>query len=343
MKLRRFLPVLASLLLPIFPAHAAETLTISVWGGTFRDALAESVGKRFTEQTGVELKYVTGSAVTRLNKEKLAQGADTPDVLYTTGHVGWLYKSSNLLDDLDVSKIPNVSTLPEGAMLSPAHIGAWSYVYTICYRQSLVPTGMTVTSWNDLWNPELKGMIGLHEIDPSHIIAVASKLSGVDAANWTDAQPLLLKLKPNIKAYYASDAMSQDQLSSGETPISVALASNCYHLAESNPDIKVSIPNEGAVGSTDVVAVMSASTKKDLAYKYINLVFDPQVQSELAKALKVSPANPAAVLPDELKDLPGIYANPEKFRAETIFVDNKLRSEKLGEWRQWFSENMMNR
>lgn len=321
----------------------AETLKVSTWGGNWRDALDRTVGKRFTEQTGAKLEYTTGNAIIRLNREKLAQGEDVPDVVYTTGQTGWLYRGSNLIEDLDVSKLPNLEGFPKTAMLSPGHVNVWSYVYTICYRASLTPAGMTFSSWKDLWDPRIKGMLGVHQVDPSHVIGVATKLAGVPASEWEKAQPLLLQLKPSIKAFYSSDAMSQSQMSSGETPVSLALASNCVQLSKTVPDLKVAIPSEGPLGTVDAVAIMRASKKKDLAYKYLNILLDPQVQSEIAQALAVSPANSKAVLPDSFKATPGIYATPEKFLSETIQLDNKLRAEKLSEWGAWYTENLSSR
>lgn len=324
-------------------AAQAETLKISTWGGSWRDALDRIVGKRFTEQTGATLEYTTGNSIIRLNREKLAQGADVPDIVYTTGQVGWLYRSSNLIEDLDLAKLPNFESFPKSDLLSPAHIGVWSYVYAICYRSSLTPAGMTFTSWKDLWDARVKGMLGVHQIDPSHVIGVATKLAGVPPTEWEKAQPLMLQLKPIIKAFYSSDAMSQSQMSSGETPISLALASNCVQLSKTVPDLKIAIPSEGPLGTSDAIAIMKASTKKDLAYKYLNILLDPQVQAEVAQALAVSPANSKAVLPDAFKATPGIYASPEKFQAETIQIDNKLRADKLAEWGAWYTENMTNR
>lgn len=73
-------------------------------------------------------------------------------------------------------------------------VSTWGYVYTIGYRPALVPSGVTFDSWNDLWKPELKGMVALPDWDPSHIIAVTAKPSGADAVQWQQGQAKLKAL-----------------------------------------------------------------------------------------------------------------------------------------------------
>ncbi|WP_280174500.1 extracellular solute-binding protein [Pantoea rodasii] len=140
-------------------AMAADKLIVSTWGGSFKDLIDETIAKEFTKETGVEVQFVTGGTIDRLNKAKLAGGTPETDVTFTTAHVGYLYANSGLFEKLDMSKIPNAVNLVEQAKVSPYHLGVWGYVYTIGYRPDLVPKGETFSSWNDLWKPELKGTL----------------------------------------------------------------------------------------------------------------------------------------------------------------------------------------
>jgi putative spermidine/putrescine transport system substrate-binding protein len=69
--MRRFWLALFVLLLSV-PAHAQDKLVVSIWGGSWRDLIAETVAKKFTAETGVPVDFVTGGTIDRLNKEKLA-------------------------------------------------------------------------------------------------------------------------------------------------------------------------------------------------------------------------------------------------------------------------------
>ncbi|MEN3381176.1 MAG: putative spermidine/putrescine transport system substrate-binding protein, partial [Hyphomicrobiales bacterium] len=116
------------------PAVAADRLIISSWGGSWKDLISETVAKKFTADTGVEVEFITGGTIDRLNKAKLAKGEPESDVTFTTSHVGWLYATDGLYETLDLSKVPNAANLVAQAKISPFHIGSWAYVYTIGYR-----------------------------------------------------------------------------------------------------------------------------------------------------------------------------------------------------------------
>src|SRR5258708_16129348 len=173
------------------------------------------IGKKFTAATGVPVEYITGGAIDRLNKEKLAKGNPESDITFTTSHVGWLYANDGLFEQLDVAKIANAKNLADEARISPFHLGAWAYVYTIGYRADLMG-GMKFESCADLWKPALKGKIAAPDFDPSHINAISALLSGRDAAHCENGPARRKALKPNFKAFYTNHANSKHLVASGE-------------------------------------------------------------------------------------------------------------------------------
>src|SRR3954462_15123966 len=105
---------IAMALLP-FAASAQEKLVVSIWGGSWRDLVAETAAKKFKQQTGAEVEFITGGTIDRLNKAKLAKGSPESDITFTTSHVGWLYANDGLFETLDPAKVPNVKNLVEQA------------------------------------------------------------------------------------------------------------------------------------------------------------------------------------------------------------------------------------
>ncbi len=297
------------------PAHAQDKLVVSIWGGSWRDLVAETVAKKFTAETGVPVEFITGGTIDRLNKAKLAKDNPESDLTFTTSHVGWIYATDGLFEELDTTKIPNAKNLADEARISPFHL--------------------------DLWKPELKGKIAAPDFDPSHIIAISAILSGGDAAHWEKGQDKLKALKPNFKAFYTNDANSQQLLASGETPVQVVLSMNAYYMISQGVPITLAIPKEGAVLGVDTVAIMKGSKKSELAYKFINALYDPEVQAEIAKIKKGSPAVLNARIDPEIAKLPGVFTTAAQWKQQ-INIDAKLRAEKTAEWRKWFAENIMN-
>src|SRR5258707_7627596 len=255
------------------PVQAQDKLVVSIWGGSWRDLVAEIIGKRFTAETGVPVEYITGGTIDRLNKEKLAKGNPESDITFTTSHVGWLYANDGLYEQLDLGKVPNAKNLVEQAKISPYHVGTWAYVYTIGYRPDLLK-GVAFESWADLWKPEIKGKLAAPDFDPSHLIVVSALLSGGDASTWEKGQAKLKELKPNFKAFYTNDANSQQLIANVETPVQVILSMNAHYMAGEGGPIQLGIPKEGAVLGIATVAIMTCSKQSEPAYKVINITLD---------------------------------------------------------------------
>jgi putative spermidine/putrescine transport system substrate-binding protein len=106
--------------------------------------------------------------------------------------------------------------------------------------------------------------------------------------------------------------------------------------------VKLVIPKEGAVLGVDTVAIMKGSKKTELAYKFINVLLDPDVQTQIATQKKGSPVVTNAKLDPELAKLPGVFTTAEQWNKEAFVIDNRLRAEKTAEWRKWFTENVIN-
>ena len=323
------------------PATAQDKLVISIWGGSWRDLVAQTAAKKFTAETGAQVEFITGGTIDRLNKAKLAKGNPESDLTFTTSHVGWLYANDGLYETLDLSKVPNAKSLVEQAKISPFHIGTWAYVYTIGFRPDLMKD-MKFESWADLWKPEMKGKLAAPDFDPSHIITIAAMLAGGDAATWEKGQAKMKELKPNFKAFYTNDANSQQLLANGETPVQVVLSMNAHHMIGEGVPIQLVIPKEGAILGIDTVAIMKGSKKADLAYKFINIMLDPAIQAEVAKIKKGSPVVLDAKIDPAIAKLPGVFTTADQWKKQAIVIDHKLRAEKTAEWRKWFAENVMN-
>jgi putative spermidine/putrescine transport system substrate-binding protein len=105
--------------------------------------------------------------------------------------------------------------------------------------------------------------------------------------------------------------------------------------------ITLSIPKEGGVLGVDAVAIMSGSKHVDLDHKFINALYDPGVQAEIADQKKGSPVVRNAQLNPGIAKLPGVLTSEAQWKQQ-INIDPKLRAEKLPEWRKWFAENLMN-
>jgi putative spermidine/putrescine transport system substrate-binding protein len=325
---------------PVAPAHAQNSLVVSVWGGNWKDTVDRVIGKAFTAKTGMPVEFEVGGTIDRLAKARVAKGSPLVDITFTTSHVGRLYVSDGLFAPLDMAKLPNAKAAAREALRSEYQMGGWSYVYTIVYRPDLVKE--EITAWSDLWKPSLKGKIAMPDFDPSHIITIAALMEGGNETTWQKGQERLKALKPSIVAFFSTDAQSQDLMKTGQAPVQVMLSVNAYHLQEQGIPVKLVQPKDypGIVG-IDCMSVMAGTKKADAAQEFINLALSKEVQTELARALKAGPVNGGATVPAAFHGQPGIFLTPAEWKERGYILNDDVRAKNLPAWREWFTANIV--
>jgi putative spermidine/putrescine transport system substrate-binding protein len=325
---------------PVAPAHAQNSLVVSVWGGNWKDTVDRVIGKAFTAKTGMPVEFEVGGTIDRLAKARVAKGSPLVDITFTTSHVGRLYVSDGLFAPLDMAKLPNAKAAAREALRSEYQMGGWSYVYTIVYRPDLVKE--EITRWSDLWKPSLKGKIAMPDFDPSHIITIAALMEGGNETTWQKGQERLKALKPSIVAFFSTDAQSQDLMKTGQAPVQVMLSVNAYHLQEQGIPVKLVQPKDypGIVG-IDCMSVMAGTKKADAALEFINVALSKEVQTELARALKAGPVNGGATVPAAFHGQPGIFLTPAEWKERGYILNDDVRAKNLPAWREWFTANIV--
>jgi putative spermidine/putrescine transport system substrate-binding protein len=334
-----WLALVALLLVPV-SAFAAEPLVVSVWGGNWKDTVEKVVAKPFTAKTGIPVEFEVGGTLDRLAKARVSKAAPLVDVTLTTTHVGRLYISDGLYEKLDMAKIPNSKDLAKEALRSDYHIGTWAYVYTIAYRPDQVQG--EVTKWADLWEPRLKGKVGMPDFDPSHIITISALLEGGNEKTWEKGQERLKRIKPNIAAFFATDARSQDLMKTGEAPVQVMLSINAFHLIGQGMNVKVITPTDkpGIVG-IDTAGVMAGSKKSAAAHEFINMMLSKETQEQLVATFKAGPTNMKAAVPAALRGQPGVFTTPAEWKDRGYIMDDEVRAKTLAAWKEWFNANIV--
>jgi putative spermidine/putrescine transport system substrate-binding protein len=321
-------------------ALAAEPLVVSVWGGNWKDTVERVVAKPFTARTGIPVEFEVGGTLDRLAKARVSKAAPLVDITFTTTHVGRLYLSDGLFQKLDMGKIPNARDLAKEALRSDSHLGVWAYVYTIAYRPDLIQG--EITKWADLWEPRFKGKIGMPDFDPSHIITIAALLEGGNEIDWQKGQERLKRLKPNVAAFFSTDARSQDLMKTGEAPVQVMLSINAFHLIDQGVNVKVITPTDrpGIVG-IDTVAVMAGTKKADAAHRFIDFALSKEIQEQLVTAFKAGPTNLKASVPEKLRGQPGVFTSPAEWRERGYIMDDEARAKTLAAWKEWFNAHIV--
>lgn len=321
------------------PARSAEPLVVSIWGGHWKETIEQAAGVPFTKLTGIAVEYDVGETTDRLAKARATRTNPQADVVFTTSHVARLYTSDGLLESIPRASLPHAAEVRPEAFRGDTAVGLYATIYTIAVRTDLV--SLPITSWADLWNPALKGKVLLPSFDPSQIIVVAARLEGGNEFNWEKGWDRLRALKPNIVAFYATGVQSIEMMRRGEAGVAVLNSPNIYTLQREGLPVKLVVPKEKAMVNMDVVGILRGTRNRDAAAKFVDLLLSPDVQAKIAVGFGVTPMNPKAVLPEDLKAKPGVLDTPEKWAAGAYVMDDAQRAKMLDAWKERFRRDIM--
>ena len=226
------------------------------------------------------------------------RGRPSFDVLYLN-----IFESRQAVKD-GVTQ-PPTDAVPNAVHLFPAaKQGGYGVAFnpvTVVYDKRAVST--PITSWKDLWRPELHGKL----IWPTYPGAQGTAALLMSAKVWggseNDIEPgfkKILELKP-----FAAFQSSQDQLftlfDQGVGAASIEFGSFTRSYAESrNPNIVIADPVEGQAVAMNVACITTGTKNQALAEAWVDLHLSPACQRAYAERILYSPTITNADLPPAL-------------------------------------------
>lgn len=285
--------------------YAGETLVVQVWGGTYEETLRNHVIPSFEAKTGAKVEVVSGAAPL----SQLATEGDNAsiDVLHVDTFEVVQGTDMDVLETLDISKIENAPDLyKEAFMFDNAIVTNWG-VYGLVYRADLVEK--EPSSWMDLWDTAYAGgkagMIDYSMGGGMEFLEAVSRIQGThieDTTNWDNLFGELQSLKGNIGIYASQHADLESALTSGEIVISVETNGRAIGLMKNGVDVKFCQPEEGSIAMTSLTAIAKGSTKKELAYLFVNELLSTDGQKAYAENNYYAPSNSKTVIDEELQE-----------------------------------------
>lgn len=302
-------------------AHAAElgdTLNFTTWPNYFDPANLEA----FTEETGVAINVsVFGS-----NEEMLAKlqaGGTGWDVFVPTNYTISTYKELDLIEPLDLARLPNYDAAAQDARFTgegtidgtvyavPKNWGTTGYVV----NSDKVSGEMT--SWKQFWDrarDDLSGRVMVHDYQLT-TIGNALKYFGysfnsVDPKELADAEKLLLEVKPHL---FAINSDYQPAMRAGDAWMSICWTGDGSQLHRDLPEMRYVVATEGGEIWTDFYAIPKAAPHRDAAYAFIDYMLAPAVNARevLAHGYPSTDARTNELLPAEVLNDPILYPAKE--------------------------------
>ena len=277
----------------------------------FTEYVPEEVIAGFEKQTGVKVNYETYSS----NEEMLAGLKDKPgkyDLILPSDYAVEQLINQNALLALDLETIPNYTNI-DSAFLHPyfdprggnsRRPGVKNDKFSLPYLWGT--TGIVydstkvsepITSWSDLWRPELAGHIVVlddaREMMGIALLSLGYNKNETDPKRLAAARDTLIELAPGIVAFDA-DA-PEDYLLSGDAWVGVMYNGNAALAEIANPNLVYVLPEEGAGIWFDNMAIPADAPHADAAIAFMNYVLEPANAALIIQAYPYSTPNAAAL------------------------------------------------
>jgi spermidine/putrescine transport system substrate-binding protein len=148
------------------------------------------------------------------------------------------------------------------------------------------------------------------------LVYLGYSINSTNEAEVEKAKELLIKQKPNIKAF-APDS-GQDMLLSGECDLVMEWNGDIISVMAEDQDLAYVVPDEGTQVWTDNVCIPTGAPHPENAHAFLNHLLDAQVNAEIANTIKYATADKAAQAYVSKEDLnnPAIYP-PEEVIAKS--------------------------
>jgi spermidine/putrescine transport system substrate-binding protein len=322
-----------------------NTLTVYNWGDYIDPALI----KKFEKQTGLKVIYQTFDSNEAM-MAKIAQGGATFDVAVPSEYAISKMKEDGLLIPLDHSKLPNLKYInPRFLNLSFDPGNRYSVPYFwgtvgIVYNPSMLG-GKKITSWNDLWDPDLRNQIllvdGAREVIGMGLNSLHYSLNDTNKEHLQEAKEKLDRLVPNVKAIVGDEIKML--LANEEAAIGVVWSGDAAEIIAENDKLDYVVPKEGSNLWFDNMVIPKTAKNIEGAHAFINFMLDPKNAAQNAEYVGYSTPNEKALdyMPKEITEDKRFY--PDFDSIGNLEVYENLGKRMLAYYNELFLQFKMHR
>jgi putative spermidine/putrescine transport system substrate-binding protein len=286
---------------------AAQTreLVVAAWGDPYESSWRKSLIPEFETQNNVKVVWVQGFSSQTLAKLRAQKDNPQIDVAMMDDGPFRLAAAGGLVEKLDRSKLSNVKDLYDVAFEEGDFGIAFGLTGTgLFYSPKVFEKNKWAvpTSWLDLFRPEFKGKVVVHNISNTNGLNLLLALNKIAGGDETNVEPGFQKMKE-----LAPSVLTFDRF--GETPTLIqqdAVVIGTWNIdrvdnfkSSTGSDLQFVFPKEGAWGWKEDVGIVKGRPNEDLAYKWIDLILSKQQQELTADYVGLGPVSKAAQLGPE--------------------------------------------
>lgn len=278
--------------------------------------------EKFAQATGAAVQMnVFGS-----NEEMLAKlqaGGSGWDVFVPTNYTITTYVDLDLIEALDMSKLPNFDKPSyHQRFIEPGIVNDTVYAVpkdwgTTGYVLNSKHVTTNPTTWKEFWDLTMDSASGRTMVHDYQLTTIGNALkyfgysfNSIDPKEMADAEELLLKAKPHL---FAINSDYQPSMRSGDAWMSMCWTGDGLQLHRDLPEMEYVLGREGGEIWSDFYAIPKGAPHREAAYAFINFLLDPAVNADEVKAhgYPSSDKRTDALLPPELLNDPIMYPAAE--------------------------------
>ena len=281
-------------------ATPAQTRTLVVSGfGLNTELLKKHLYTPFEARCACKVVLESGTATDRLAKLDARKANPVVDVFQASDFIALEASQKGLLQVLDHSKLENLNQLYDFArdpLRNRQAVGGTVYAVGLVVRTD--KPSATISSWKDLWKPELKGQLLLANLSTTTGIAqlfMADRAwGGLQGGTQGDLATGMAKLgavKGNVPTFYTQTAQMTALFAQDEAWAAPVGRFAWLNLKKTGKPLKWVLPKEGQVGMLNTLSVVKGSRNSELAHQLIDFWLSAPVQTALANDLVDAPVN----------------------------------------------------
>ena len=257
-----------------------EELRIYTWS----DYIAPEVVKKFESDNNCRVVIDTFDSNEAMYA-KLKSGSVKYDIIMPSSYQIPVMEREGMIKALDHTKLKNVKRNFDRrfamSVLDPSFACSAPYAVTytgFAYRKDKVGTA-PITSWKVFGTAALRGRMSLlndmRETIGAGLMSLGFSINSASPEQIAKAVDVVVGWKKNVATF--DNEQYKTAVASGDFFVGHGYSSDVTQTMLQNENVGFSLPSEGFAIAFDEMVIAADSTKVDLAYKFIDFCYDPDV------------------------------------------------------------------
>ena len=273
------------------------------------------------------------------------QAGDAYDVLIPSDYMIQRLMKMDMLQPLDLEKIPNMSQLSEDVQNLPfdpeneyAVPYFWGSVGLVYNHENVDPEDMENEGWEVLRDPKYAGRTYIYDSERDSFMmafkALGYSMNTSDQDEIHDAYEWLLEMNRRMSPTYVTDEVI-DGMIGGNMDIAVVYSGDATVILDENEDMSFFMPNEGTNIWYDCMVIPKNAENPALAHEFINYMLTYEAAYDNAET--VGYTSPNAEVCEVMSTDEELYAENEAYMPrvgydkDEAFTDNDVLKKTLSE------------